>query len=100
MSNTTKEVVNPFAALQGNLTSDSKEVAPSTKKRASTVEIMGQNYEQQYTDLRVYHRLNEDGKLELKDSTSGKNSMFAIASKSIHYKGAQFFVMAQIGLKK
>ena len=94
-----KTTANPFLALQGKVaTSDSK--APATKARSAVVEITTMNYEQQYTDLRVYHKLDDEGKLCLKDSTSGKNSMFAICSKGITHDGAQFFVMAQIGLKK
>lgn len=72
----------------------------ATKARSTSIELVKMNVKEQYTDIRIYHRLNADGQPDFKASASGKCDMFGGRTAIVDVDGASFFISAQIGLRK
>ena len=70
------------------------------KARSTSIEMLGMNLKEQYTDIRVYHRLNDEGQPDFRPSSSGKCDLFGGRTAIVDKDGAKFFISAQIGLRK
>lgn len=70
-----------------------------SKARSTSIEMLKMDVKEQYTDIRIYHRLDDDGKPDFKPSKSGKCLMFGGRTANVSQDGANFFISASIGLR-